>query len=169
MQQRAMMQGGIRNTMTTQAEARTQAQFSQQQSNRDWWFQVQQQQVAQRHSMSARPSMGMAPVTGFESAAPAAATQPEAATDVIKWLPVLCDPRFAAERASVEAPYRRDPKEKANPTAVDYQNMIGAAEKMKTVLGQMTADISAQEYLGAEQFLDKLAAEARGRIEKASP
>ncbi len=166
MQQRAMVQSGIRNTLTTQAETRTQNILGQQQSNRDWWFQVQQQQVAQRHAMSARPSAGMSPVSGFESAAPAAASAPEAATDVIKWLPVLCEPRFAAERARVEAPYRRDPTGRTNPTTADYQNMIDAAGQMKAVLGRMTAEISAQDYLNAEKFLDQLAAEARGRIEK---
>ena len=107
----------------------------------------------------------MSPVSGFESAAPAAASAPEAATDVIKWLPVLCEPRFAAERARVEAPYRRDPTGRTNPTTADYQNMIDAAGQMKAVLGRMTAEISAQDYLNAEKFLDQLAAEARGRIE----
>ena len=69
MQQRAMMQSGIRNTLTTQAQTRTQDILGQQQSNRDWWFQVQQQQLAQRQTMAARPSAGAAPVAGFESAA----------------------------------------------------------------------------------------------------
>ncbi len=46
--------------------------------------------------------------------------------------------------------------------------MIDAAQRMKTILGQMTATISAQDYLGAVKFLDELAAEARGRIEKSS-
>ena len=49
--------------------------------------------------------------------------------------------------------------------------MIDAAEQMKTILGQMTAEISAEDYLNTMKFLDQLAAEARGRIEtgKAAP
>jgi hypothetical protein len=166
LQQRAMMQSGIRNTLTTQAETRTQDLYNQRQSNRDWWFQVQQQQVAQRQATAARPSMGVASVAGFESAMPAA-SQPEAAANIIKWPPVLCEARFAEQRARVEAPYRRNPEKQANPTVEDYKNMIDAAGRMKTILGEMTAEISAQEYFNTEKYLDQLAAEARGRIEKA--
>ena len=168
LQQRAMMQSGIRNTLTTQAQTRTQDLLDRQQSNKDWWFQVQQQQLAQRQTVAARPYVGQAPVAGFESAAPARA-QPEAATDIIKWPSVLRDPRFAQQRAAVEAPYRRAPKGEAIPTVEDYQNMIEAAAQMKTILGQMTAEISAQDYLNTMKFLDQLAAEARGRIANARP
>jgi crotonobetainyl-CoA:carnitine CoA-transferase CaiB-like acyl-CoA transferase len=164
------MQSGIRNTLTTQAQTRTQDILGQQQSNKDWWFQVQQQQMAQRRAMPALASGGGAPAAGFESARSAAA-QPEVATDIIKWPSVLRDPQFAQERARVEAPYRRAPKGEAIPTVDDYKNMIDAAEQMKTILGQMTAEISAQAYLNTVKFLDQLAAEARGRIEtgKAAP
>lgn len=164
-QQRAMVQSGIRNTLGSQAEARTQNILGQQQSNRDWWFQVQQQQVAQRRSMPAFSSVGTAPASGFESAAPAAAT-PQAATDIIKWLPLLCEPQFAQQRARVEAPYRRSSDGHGNPTVADYKEMIDAAEQMKTILTEMTAQISAQDYLIAEKYLDQLAAEAHERLGK---
>jgi hypothetical protein len=161
MQQNALMQGGIRSTLTSQAENRSQDIINRQQSNRDWWFQVQQQQIAQRRAMPA--SAGAAPVAGFE----AAAASPQVATDIIQWPQVLWGPEFAADRAKVEAPYRRTPK--TNPTNADYQNMIDAAANMKMLLGKITANISAQEYLGAGKFLDQLTAEARGRIEKSKP
>lgn len=160
MGQSAMMQSGIRNTLTTQAETRSQNINNQRQSNSDWWFQVQQQQVAQRQSMGSRSSMALTPAVSFESPR----VEPQAATDIIKWLPVLCEPRFDADRAKIEAPYRRTPK--ASLTAADYQSMIEVAGQMKATLGQMTAEISAQDYLTAEKFLDQLIAEARGRIEK---
>jgi hypothetical protein len=156
MQQNAALQNNIRNTMTSQAQERTQDLLAQRQSNRDWWFQVQQQQTANRLALAARSA-------GVE-AIPAVAPRYEAPTDVIKWLPVLCDPRFAEQRAAIEAPYRRVPKQQ--PTVADYEKMIDAAQQMKVTLGQMTAEISAQEYLNAEKFLDQLAAEARGRIDK---
>jgi hypothetical protein len=161
MQQSAMIQNQSRNMLASQAQARTDSQMSQRQSDRDWWFQAQQQQMSQNRRADAAYAAGPAPAVGFEAATFAGQT-PRAATDVIPWLPVLCDPRFAAQRAIVEAPYRRQPK--SNPTVADYQSMIVAAGQMKAILGQMTAEISAQEYLGAEKFLDQLATEASARI-----
>ena len=69
----------------------------------------------------------------------------------------------------IEAPYRRNPTGLSIPTADDYKNMIETTGRMKETLKQMTAEISAQEYLDAEAFLDQLATEARQRLEKAQP
>lgn len=165
--QRGMMQSNIRNTLGTQASIRTQDILNQNELNRDWWFQVQQQQVAQRQALAAQAApVAMMSSAGLE-AVPSPKPESSAATDVIRWQSTLCDPRFSADRAKVEAPYRRAPKGKAVPTTADYQNMIDAAQHMKLLLGQMTADVSAQDYLSAEKFLDQLAAEAHGRIEQA--
>ena len=46
--------------------------------------------------------------------------------------------------------------------------MIEAVGQMKTILKSMTDDISAREYLDAEAFLDRLAGEARGKLDKAA-
>ncbi len=162
-QQGAAMQSNIRNTLSTQAEMRTQGIMNQQQSNRDWWFQVQQQQQAQRRAMpaSGRPPAG-------ETFVPTAAISrsPSVATDIIPWPPVLWDSRFAQQRSLVEAPYLRDAGRQATRTVADYESMIEAAGQMKLFLAEMTSELSAQEYLHAEKFLDQLAAEARGRIGK---
>jgi hypothetical protein len=162
-QKSAAMQSNIRNTLSTQAEMRTQGILNQQQSNRDWWFQVQQQQQAQRRAMAAggRPHAA-------ETFVPTATISPgpSVATDIIPWPPVLWDSRFAQQRATVEAPYRRDGGKQATRTIADYESMIEAAGQMKLILGDMTSELSAQEYLHAEKFLDQLAAEARGRIEQ---
>jgi hypothetical protein len=169
MRQTATVQSGIRNTLSSQAAAQTQAILGQQQSNKDWWFQVQQQQLAQRPPMPQRSPMSSgAPVAGFESAASAPAS-PQAATDIIKWPPLLCDPQFAQQRARIEAPYRRSSQGQGNPTDADYQAMIEAAAQMKAILKQLAANISAQDYINADAFLDQLAAEARGRIAKEAP
>ncbi len=161
-QQSAALQGSIRNTLSTQADMRTQGILNQQQSNRDWWFQVQQQQQAQRRAMQALTPSSAAPTS--VPTAPAHRTPP-VATDIIPWPPVLWDSRFAQQRAAVEAPYRRDTGTQATPTVADYESMIEAAGQMKLLLGELTAEISAQDYLHAEKFLDQLAAEARARIE----
>ncbi len=162
-QQRDAMQSGIRNTLNTQSEMRIRGTMSQQQSNRDWWFQVQQQQTSQRRAMQAgAPSPAMA---AFVPTAPTRRT-PTVATDIIAWPPVLWDSRFAEARATVEAPYRRSAETQSARTVADYESMIEAAEQMKFLLVAMASEISAQEYLHTEQFLDQLAAEARGRIER---
>lgn len=158
-QQMEAMQSGIRNTMGTDADRRSQEIASRQQSGRDWWFQVEQQQAAQRR---AQPSSEAALVPGFEPAS----DMPPAARDIIKWQPVLCNPQFADQRAQIEAPYRRATKV---PTAVDYQDMIDATVQMKVTLKDIAANVSAQEYLNAEAFLNQLATEARERLAKATP
>jgi hypothetical protein len=162
-QQSAAMQSSIRNTLSTQADMRTQSILSQQQSNRDWWFQMQQQQMAQRRAMPAGAVSRPDPT--FVPTAPASSVPP-VATDIIPWPPVLWDSRFSEQRAAVEAPYRRDAGTQATRTVADYESMIEAAGQMKLLLDAMTAEISAQDYLHTEKFLDQLAAEARGQIEK---
>jgi hypothetical protein len=161
--QSAATQANIRNTLSTQADMRTQGMLNQQQSQRDWWFQVQQQQAAQRRAMQGGsvPSAGPAYV-------PTAPTSrvPPVATDIIPWPPVLWDSHFDGQRAAIEAPYRRDAGKQAPRTVADYETMIEAAEEMKRLLGAMTSEISAQDFLHAEKFLEQLIAEARERIEQ---
>ena len=160
-QQQMALQGSIRNTMAAN-EVQRQQLYTQQQGKRNWWFQVEQQQLAQQEMQ--RPAV---PSAGFESAA-TDINNPQAATDIIKWLPVLRDPRFAAERARIKALYRRGSKGLSRPTAGDYRDMIQAAERMKAILKSMTPEITAEEYLDAEAFLNQLAAEAREGIQEAA-
>ena len=47
--------------------------------------------------------------------------------------------------------------------------MVKAAEQMKAILKGMTAELTAAEYFDGEDFLNRLAAEARGRMEQAAP
>jgi hypothetical protein len=166
------LQSSIRNTMAAN-ETQRQDRYMAQQDRRDWWFQVQQQQNAQqqtrRYAMPAMPSMPAAPSGGGFESVGVETGAPEVATDVIKWLPVLCDPQFAADRAKIEAPYRRSSQGLSRPNADDYRGMIVTTEQMKATLKTMAAEISAQDYLSAEAFLDQLASEARGRIQGAAP
>jgi len=158
-QQMAATQSGIRNAMEADAQRRVQNAFLQQQADRDWWFQTQQQQVAQRQALAAQLALIKA-AEGFDSATPAA-------LDLIKWPSVLRDPQFAERRARIENPYRRGSKVPSTPTAKDCQEMIETAGQMKMILKGMAANISARDYLDAEAFLDQLAAEARGKLGKA--
>jgi hypothetical protein len=191
--QMSSMQSNIQSALNADAQRRTQDIYSQQQGNRDWWFQAQQQQVAQRQAAatqlevaqvqadaidrlsqksSDRPQDGQyetspAPLPGFESEP--AIIPPTVPLDVIPWPPVLRFKRFADGRAQIEAPYRRSSKGLSTPTAKDYKNMIDAAEKMKTTLKGVANILTAQDYLNTVEFLDQLVSEARGRLEKAVP
>ena len=158
------MESGVRSEMDASSQQYTQSIYNRQQAGRDWWFQVDQQQVAQRQAQAARYA---AMSTGFESAE--AANAPKAKTDIIKWPPLLQIPQFAAQRTQIEAPYRRGSKGLSTPTADDYRNMVKAAERMKAILKGMTAELTAEQYFDSEDFLNRLAAEARGRIEQAAP
>ncbi len=169
-QQSAAMQSNIQNTMMSQAQSQTQNLMNQRQANKDWWFQVQQQQVAQRQSAGGRmpPSM---PPPGFEpatiaAAAPAAEAAPKAADDVMQWPAVLQDARFAALRSAIEAPYRRTPGKLSYPTREQYLAMLPTIEQMRSLLDQMTADMTAREYLDAQKFLELIARQAQEQAKK---
>ena len=168
MAQNEQMQSGIRNTMLNQAQAQNQANLSQRQANRDWWFQYQGQKMAQDRAQASRVPMALASAAGFESS-PAPAARPAASDDIIKWPSILQGPSFAEQRGRIEAPYLRSAKGLSTPTAKDYENMALVTGQMKVILKQMTSQITAQEYLEAEGFLDQLGAEARSFAAKAAP
>ncbi len=159
-QQSAAMQRSIRHAMSAEAERRSDQTYGQQQADRDWWLQVQQQQIADRQQVAQLAAM----TVGFRSA-----SAPKVASDVIKWPSLLQAPQFAEQRAQVEAPYRHNSKGSTTPTAADYKNMIQAAERMRSTVKELTANLTAQEYLDSQVFLDRLAAEAHDRLEKATP
>ena len=157
MNQNQAVQQGIRSTLSSQAQARTQAIQAEGQSNRDWWFQQQQRQVAQGPRTGARSPLPFVPSVAATTAPP----QPAASAGIIAWPQLLLDPRFAAARATVEDPYRQDRR----PTRDDYLAMVGATTEMKTTLEGLAAEVSAAEYMATVKFLDTLAAEAQGRLE----
>jgi hypothetical protein len=170
MQQRAMVQSGARNMLSTQADARTEAIHSQRQSNRDSWFQVQQQQMAGRqayeHGSPALVSAGFGagPVTGgFAVAGPL----PEVAMDIIKWPSTLQEQMFASRRALIEAPYRRSPPALSAPTANDSREMVKTVDEMEAMLEwrlSVKSGLDANEYEQAKAFLEKLGQEAKARL-----
>jgi hypothetical protein len=157
--QMAVMQGNIRGTMEADGQQRMQSILGQQQADRDWWLQTQQQQISQRQAQAAQLALLKA-AADINPATPAV-------PGLIQWPPALRGRQFAEQRARIEAPYRRGGKVPSTPTAKDYQDMIAAAGQMKTLLKGMAANVSAQGYLDATEFLDQLAAEARGRIDDA--
>ena len=163
MGQNLVVQNGIRSTLSNQADNRTNAILGQRQANRDWWFQYQSQQSAQRRAQPSAETTAAA----FEPAGPAAAA-PVAATDIIAWPILLQRPSFAPERARIEAPYRRTPPRLSTPTADDYREMVKTVESMRGILEWLTREgVETQQYDEAKAFLAKLGEEARERAGQA--
>ena len=168
-QQNAMMQSGIRNTLSSQADTRTQNILSQRQSDRDWWFQVQQQQLAQRPAYRSSSPALAACGFGTEPAADgftAAGADSQVATDIIKWPTALQEKEFASRRALIEAPYRRSPPALSTPTAEDYRDMVKTVDEMKAILEwrlTVKSGLETKNYEQAKAFLDTLGQEASAR------
>ncbi len=166
MAQNAVVQSGIRNTLSNQADSRSNAILTQRQSTQDWWFQNQQQQAAERRAAEYRsPSPGAAgygPALGTGNFVPAG-EPPRVALDVIRWPTVLQDGAFASERTQVEAPYRRSPPKLSTPTASNFGTIVETVEEMQAVLEWKLSDsgLPTNEYNQAKAFLAKMHAEAR--------
>jgi hypothetical protein len=145
-QQTSNVQSGIRNTLMTSAQNRTAA-------------------------VQYNPN-GMVPLPALSSASPrttASAYPPSAIqkkTSVIKWPVALYDSRFEKLRKEVEEPFRKQAAGGTPPTVEEYQKMIDAAGEMKGLLTDVALEVSSAQYKELEKFLDALAGEARGRIEK---
>jgi hypothetical protein len=176
-QQRMAMQSGIRNSMMTQAQDRTNAIADQRQSYRDWWFQTNEQQLSGRPAAATRSSAPLAGGFGMRQSGGGFTYDdfhPPVDLDIIKWPSVLQEKAFADERAQIEAPYRRSPPGLSAPTAADYRNMLKTVADMNSILewrlgvrgGLPTAD-----YGQAKAFLNTMAQEAQERAERggASP
>ncbi len=52
------------------------------------------------------------------------------------------------------------------PTAPEYLAMLQPITQMRGVLGQMTAELTARDYLDAEKFLDLIARQAQEQAKK---
>jgi hypothetical protein len=174
MEQNKIVQEGIRNTLTTQAQSQTNSILNQRQANQDWWFQTQQQQAAQRKAgdgEEAPVAGGFGPVpppNGFGGLAEIEASR-EVALDIIKWPTALQEKAFDTRRALIEAPYRRSPPRLSVPTADDYRDMVKTIEEMKTILEwRLQNGMITEDYEQAKAFLSKLGQEAQSRADGVS-
>lgn len=164
--QNYVVQSGIRNTLSSQAQSRNAAILNQQQATQDWWFQQQQ----------AKAARGAA--TGYDTAPrPAAAWSsfgpsnkpPPPSMDIIQWPTMLQENCFASERAEIEAPYRRAPLTPGGKTppldAADYRAMAAAVEDMKaTLLWRQSEGVNPADFDAAKAFVTQLAGEIATRM-----
>jgi hypothetical protein len=172
-QQNMALQSGIRNTLTTQAQDRTNTIEDQRQSYRDWWFQTNQQKIAGNQPNVIGSTMPMAGGYGSRQSIGSSiiyeASHPPVALDIIMWPVVLQEKIFASERAQIETPYRRSPPGLSTPTATDYRNMVKTVGDMKSVLewrlGQ-NGGLPTVDYEQAKAFLNNLAQEAQERAKR---
>lgn len=138
---------------------------SAEQAARDWMYRQQSRVApAPRQSSNAPPPVSpgaMSPSPSYVASTLQMQTAPPKADDLIKWPALLRNSRFAEQRATVEAPYRRPSSEDGGPTVDDFHKMVDATAEMKLILKGMANEIRASQYLDAEKFLDTLAAEAR--------
>ena len=163
MAQNYMVQSGIRDTLSSQAQSRTDAILSQSQANKDWWFQQQVQQSNQRRAREMEHGAPAVPVSFAPSGGP-----PAAAMDIIKWPTALQDPCFASERAQIEAPYRRTPPKLSVPRPADYAKMAGTVEDMKAILEwRLKEGVETADYDAAKTFLNQLGGEVTARARAA--
>ena len=174
--QTAAMQRGLHNATMSAARSETASMARHKQSYKDWWFQTQQRQSAQRRMQPRHQPPPAAPMYRPPAAAPRRTVSPPApsaprataprqkSTNIIKWPPWLMDPRFAQRRDRVEELLQRQASGGGKLTAKDYREIVDAVAKMKTTLKGMAYEITAGTYLEVEKFLDSLAAEAQQRI-----
>ena len=161
MEQNYVVQSGIRNTLSSQAQNQANAIQSQRQAEQDWWFQHQSQEMAQRRAREMQYGAPAVPVGFAPSNAP-----PPAAMDIIKWPTLLQEVCFASERARIEAPYRRTPPKLSVPAPADYRKMAAAVEDMKAVLQwRLKEGADTGDYNAAKSFLDQLGQELAIRAE----
>ena len=164
MAQNYVVQSGIRNTLSSQAQSQTNAILSQQQANQDWWF--QQQSPANGPAAGPWSMQYGAPAVPVGFAPPGG--PPPAAMDIIKWPTVLQEQCFASERAKIEAPYRRTPPKLSIPTPADYRQMAGTVEDMKAVLEwRLKEGVDTADYNAAKAFLDSWVQEVATRAQAA--
>ncbi len=160
-QQMSNMQSGIRNTLSASARNRTASMQNYTQDYTNWTLQHQDRQ----RSESRLPTRSFASSpTSMARAYPS--TVARVSTSVIKWPVAFLDRRFDKLRAEIEAPFRKQASGGSPPTIEEYQKMIDAAGEMKGLMTGLAFDVSAAQYKELEKFLDTLAGEARGRIEK---
>jgi hypothetical protein len=162
MAQNYVVQSGIRDTLSSQAQSQNNAILAQQQATQDWWFQHQSQQMAQRKATEM--DRGGAVPAGF---APSGGPPP-VAMDIIQWPTALQDPCFASERAKIEAPYRRSPPKLSTPAPADYRTMAETVEDMEAVLEwRLKEGVNTADYNAATIFLKKLGQEVTDRARAA--
>ncbi len=149
----------INSSMASQAQMRTQSMNDQRQSGRDWWYRQQESQIAQRQVARSQPLPVMSAPAKLASQ-----TTKSAQREIMLWPTLLKSQTFSADRAAVEAPFRRAYAGGPALGAADYKAIIAAVEKMKTALKSMSGELIESEYESVDRYLDQLLSDAQERI-----
>jgi hypothetical protein len=156
----------INNSMTAQAQSRTQSINQQNQSAQDWWYQTQLQQAARRPSASswAPPPQGNVPAAAQTTEVAAAAPPQSASQEIMTWPTLLKGEQFAERRNLVEAPFRRGYANHQPLSVADYEGVIAAVKEMKATLALMKPQLLSAEYETVEAYLNGLISDAEKRL-----
>jgi hypothetical protein len=169
-QQMTNLQGQVRGMQTSEAQRRTASMGQHKSDYKDWWFTTQKQQFAQQQQRFAQSQARLpyrsAAAAPRETASTMQSAPPRNSTDIIGWPTILRNTQFAEQRARVEGPFRTQAAEGTAPTIEQYTGMVDATEKMKQILKDNAYEISAGDYMETEKFLDAMAAECQGRIDR---
>jgi hypothetical protein len=148
---------GINQSLAQQANYRTQTMQAEKDSAKDWWFQQQSMQMAQRKAGSYRP-------TNLPESDYAGTDEQPAAREIMLWPTLLKDPAFDELRAEIEAPFRRAHAANKALSADDYRGILKSIDAMKKMLKQISSQVLESEYSAVVSYLDELAADANKRL-----
>ena len=84
--------------------------------------------------------------------------------EIMLWPTILKDSRFDADRAGVEAFFRRSYSDGRPLSAADYQGIIDSVSKMKVSLKSLEPQMVDSEYAAVDNYLDSLIEDAQKRI-----
>jgi hypothetical protein len=151
----------INRSMQSEAASRSATAVDAGQASRDWMA-----QNARSSQPARRPTT--LPVSSLASVLiedPARKTpKVESPKEIMLWPTLLKGKRFDADRAAVEAPFRRAYADKKPLTIEDYQSIIATVEKMKQTVKSMESQLVETEYDSVQKYLDDLIADAQKRI-----
>jgi hypothetical protein len=80
-----------------------------------------------------------------------------------RWPTLLGDSRFDVPRAKLDKLLAAAEASQAGLTSAEYEEIVRAANEMKSTLRQMAPELNASEYLMVNDFLDKLISEYQSK------
>jgi hypothetical protein len=154
---------GINQSLAQQANFRTQSMMAERDSAKDWWFQQQSQQLANRQARESYQPMNL-PNSNYGDGEGNAPQQTPAAKEIMLWPTLLKDPAFAELRSEIESPFRIAYADNKPLSAGDYRGILKSIDAMKIKLKGISSSVVDSEYEAVVSYLDELSADAQKRL-----
>lgn len=159
-QQEAIQQESIRGALEANAQMRSQASLEDRRVTRDWWMGVQDRDMTLRRAATIQASQML-------SGQPSEALYDQDRY-LIAWPVALRLPVFASERQRIETPFVRFAGGGPPVSVTEYETIVSLTASIRQRLNELTGLITALDFIAAQEFLDRLDAEAKGRITMAT-